>query len=260
MQTVTMRSARQAFSSHRSCPLRVVCVARPQQLSALPQNQNAVAECRQQMSSSVMLGLASVASPLLMSVQSAAATGGEYGILEGRTFALIHPIMNAIILLATGYSAYTGWQWRRARELGEEIRSLKAAAPATTGDAPSPANPDIAAKEQERKSLLAGGPRDKHWYLSSFILSAGVGMAIAGAANTYMRTGKLFPGPHLYAGAFIVALWALAASLVPAMQKGDDNARSAHIALNSIQIGLFLWQVPTGWEIVQKVFQFTSWP
>ncbi|KAJ9528528.1 hypothetical protein QJQ45_020497 [Haematococcus lacustris] len=320
MQAVTMRSARQAFSSHRSCPLRVVCVARPQQLSALPQNQNAVAECRQQMSSSVMLGLASVAAPLLMSVQSAAATGGEYGILEGRTFALIHPIMNAIILLATGYSAYTGWQWRRARELGEEIRSLKAAAPATTGDAPSPANPDIAAKEQvwrqmrgavyisvwrvwrlthrangtgtlqprssqpqllsaeplpvlaavpwlawdacmqERKSLLAGGPRDKHWYLSSFILSAGVGMAIAGAANTYMRTGKLFPGPHLYAGAFIVALWALAASLVPAMQKGDDNARSAHIALNSIQIGLFLWQVPTGWEIVQKVFQFTSWP
>ncbi|GFH32253.1 uncharacterized protein HaLaN_31443, partial [Haematococcus lacustris] len=68
------------------------------------------------------------------------------------------------------------------------------------------------------------------------------------------------PAPVSSQGAFIVALWALAASLVPAMQKGDDNARSAHIALNSIQIGLFLWQVPTGWEIVQKVFQFTSWP
>lgn len=55
--------------------------------------------------------------------------------------------------------------------------------------------------------------------------------------------GKLFPGPHLFAGAGIVALWALAASLVPAMQKGNDTARSAHIALNTLNLGLFIWQV-----------------
>ena len=85
-------------------------------------------------------------------------------------------------------------------------------------------------------------------------------LGIEGAMNTYMRVGKLFPGPHLFAGASIVILWALAAALTPAMQKGNDNARSAHIALNSINVGLFLWQVPTGWEIVLKVFQFTEWP
>ena len=28
--------------------------------------------------------------------------------------------------------------------------------------------------------------------------------------NTYARAGKLFPGPHLYAGAGLVCLWALA--------------------------------------------------
>lgn len=55
--------------------------------------------------------------------------------------------------------------------------------------------------------------------------------------------GKLFPGPHLFAGAAIVALWALAAALVPAMQKGNQNARNAHIALNALNVGLFIWQV-----------------
>ncbi len=77
----------------------------------------------------------------------------------------------------------------------------------------------------------------------SLLLASGVGIAIEGCANTYIRTGRLFPGPHLYAGAFIVALWALAAALVPAMQKGDNNARNAHIALNTVQVLLLLSQV-----------------
>ena len=72
--------------------------------------------------------------------------------------------------------------------------------------------------------------------------------------------GKLFPGPHLFAGAAITVCWALAAALVPAMQKGNDSARSAHIALNCINILLFAWQIPTGFDIVAKVFEFTSWP
>lgn len=55
--------------------------------------------------------------------------------------------------------------------------------------------------------------------------------------------GKLFPGPHLYAGAAIVVLWAGAASLVPAMTKGNEVARTAHITLNSLNLLLFAWQV-----------------
>ncbi len=78
------------------------------------------------------------------------------------------------------------------------------------------------------------------------MLGGGVTVGVAGCFNTYMRTGKLFPGPHLYAGAGIVVLWALAASLVPAMQKGDNNARNAHIALNALNVALFAWQIPTG--------------
>ncbi len=57
------------------------------------------------------------------------------------------------------------------------------------------------------------------------------------------RAGKLFPGPHLYAGAMITVLWGLSAALVPAMQKGNDSARTAHIALNCVNLLLFASQV-----------------
>ena len=79
-------------------------------------------------------------------------------------------------------------------------------------------------------------------------------------STNLLPTGKLFPGPHLYAGAGIAILWAAAAALVPAMQKGDDNARTLHITLNCVNLALFAWQVPTGLDIVAKVFQFTTLP
>ena len=55
-------------------------------------------------------------------------------------------------------------------------------------------------------------------------------------------------------------LWAAAAALVPAMQKGNESARNLHIALNAINVLLFASQIPTGIEIVFKVFEFTTWP
>lgn len=72
--------------------------------------------------------------------------------------------------------------------------------------------------------------------------------------------GKLFPGPHLYAGAAIVTLWGGATAMVPLMAKGNNTARTAHIAMNVTNLALFAWQVPTGLEIVGKVLQFTSLP
>eukprot|EP00882_Tetradesmus_deserticola_P028564 GHRQ01031828.1.p1 GENE.GHRQ01031828.1~~GHRQ01031828.1.p1 ORF type:complete len:129 (+),score=40.65 GHRQ01031828.1:263-649(+) len=113
---------------------------------------------------------------------------------------------------------------------------------------------------QERKELVKGGFRDRHNSMGSLLLGAGVLIGVEGCVNTWMRTGKLFPGPHLFAGAGIVVLWALAAALVPAMQKGDNNARNLHIALNAVNVALFAWQIPTGLEIVGKVFEFTQWP
>ena len=58
----------------------------------------------------------------------------------------------------------------------------------------------------------------------------------------------------------ITVLWAAAAALVPAMQKGNETARNLHIALNGLNVLLFIWQIPTGFDIVLKVFEFTKWP
>jgi hypothetical protein len=57
----------------------------------------------------------------------------------------------------------------------------------------------------------------------------------------------------------VTILWAAAAALVPAMQKGNEAARVGHIALNSINVALFAWQVYTGLDIMVKVWGFTSW-
>lgn len=145
-----------------------------------------------------------------------------------------------------------------------EIKDLKASLPAPGPDGVRPASPalesQIAGLEATRKDLVKGNYRDTHHNWGSLLLALGVLIAIEGPVNTYLRTGKLFPGPHLYAGAGIVVLWAAAAALVPAMQKGDDNARTLHMTLNGLNLCLFAWQVPTGLEIVAKVFEFTTLP
>ena len=94
------------------------------------------------------------------------------------------------------------------------------------------------------------------------ILGLGTAFAIEGPVNTFLRAQKLFPGPHLYAGAGVVVCWAMAASLVPLMEKGgrQDSARIAHMSFNALALGLFTWQLPTGWEITQKVIEKTSFP
>lgn len=66
-------------------------------------------------------------------------------------------------------------------------------------------------------------------------------------------------GSH-FCGTAITVLWAAAAALVPPMQKGSETARNLHIALNVLNVLLFIWQIPTGLDIVFKVFEFTKWP
>lgn len=202
------------------------------------------------------------------SASPALAKGGELGILEGRTAALVHPLAMFLLLATTVYSGYLGWQWRRIRTIGDDIAKLKSEIaalpiPATEGGTPPPPPPQAAKIEElkeTRKIMMKAGYRDKHFNTGSILLGTGILFSIEGAMNTYTRVGKLFPGPHLFAGAGMTALWALSAALVPAMQKGNDAARNAHIALNAANVMLFIWQVPTGLEIVGKVFQFTSWP
>lgn len=218
--------------------------------------------------SSASLSPASLALPFFLDTKDALAVGGEFGILEGRSFALIHPIVMGGLLFYTLWAGYLGWQWRRVRTTQNEISELKRQVKPTpvtpegtpVEAAPSPVELKIQQLSEERKELIKGSYRDRHFNAGSILLGFGVFEAIGGGVNTWLRTGKLFPGPHLFAGAGITVLWAAAAALVPAMQKGNETARSLHIALNAINVVLFLWQIPTGIDIVFKVFEFTKWP
>jgi hypothetical protein len=120
---------------------------------------------------------------------------------------------------------------------------------------------EVTTKAEQRKALVAKDFRDQHWALGSVLLGVGVCFAIEGPVNTFMRAGKLFPGPHVYAGAGVVCMWALAAALVPQMQKGKDWARTGHIGLNVASTALFAYyQIPTGLGIAAKVLENTHFP
>lgn len=214
------------------------------------------------------------------------AKGGEFGLAEGRIISLAHPTIMGVCFLVSLGAAYTGLQWRRIRDLQGEVSELKtqlkapeaALAKLEAGSEEGLVGADAAKasalkaeikeltaqvsdKTSTRKDLISMDFRDRHWALGSVLLGLGVSFAIEGPVNTYMRAGKLFPGPHLYAGAGCVCLWALAAALVPQMQKGKDWARSGHIGLNVASTALFAYyQIPTGLEIAAKVIEKTKFP
>lgn len=195
-------------------------------------------------------GLLFLLPAIFMSLEPAVADS-SYGILAGRTASMLHPITNFALFATSIYSAYLGLQWRRLRDLSEEIKGLGASLPklATTNakfplsDLTSELNSqlrvlsasdeadksgkealirkDLAAIKSSaeldskyleltstRKALQSANLKDKHHLTGSILLGAGVTVSILGAFNTYMRAGRLFPGPHLYAGMAITILWA----------------------------------------------------
>lgn len=65
------------------------------------------------------------------------------------------------LFLYTGYAGWLGWQWRRTRTIGDDIKALKATAPAPTPVAegapmppPSPLGQQITALEAVSRDFL----------------------------------------------------------------------------------------------------------
>lgn len=128
---------------------------------------------------SAMLGISTAAVAASLSLPEAAfAKGGEYGIFEGRIISLAHPTVMAICYAATAWAAFTGFQWRRLREIGNQITELKAeqAGPKKQLDALSEGqtNPSLTAQVAAlqtqideltvtRKDLAGSNLRDKHY-------------------------------------------------------------------------------------------------
>mmetsp|Transcript_30038 Transcript_30038/g.64364 ORF Transcript_30038/g.64364 Transcript_30038/m.64364 type:complete len:298 (+) Transcript_30038:77-970(+) len=221
----------------------------------------------------------------LLSSEVANAAGPDWGIFEGKTGSLLHPVMMFGMLTLSVSTALLGFEWRRQRTIGDEISALKKTLPKFDGassvsealkackaeeevdsaqlsrlQAALPIDAQIKDLQTERKTLAAKGPKDKHYGQGAMLAFLGTVFAIEGPLNTYARAGKLFPGPHLYAGAGLVCLWALAVACVPQMQKGNDVARTVHIGANIGGIGMFLWQLQSGIPILLKVWEKTNWP
>lgn len=137
----------------------------------------------------------------------------------------IHPIMMWALLGLTAYATYLGIQSRRTRT--------------ASGD--------------EKKVLVKGKFALKHHQLGAIILALMVVGNIGGMAVTYINNGKLFVGPHLLAGLAMTGLIAIAAALVPFMQRGNETARMTHISINMLLVGLFGWQAITGMQIMQRI-------
>lgn len=220
---------------------------------------------------------------ILGSTEAANAAGPDWGLFEGRIGSMLHPLAMGSLLLISLSTALMGFQYRRQRTLGDEISALKKTLPSlgeasslsaaiseaeSAGDAARvstlkaamPIQQQIDSLVSERKELAGKNLRDSHFSSGALLAFLGTAFAIEGPLNTYARAGKLFPGPHLYAGAGLVVLWAAAAACVPAMQKGNDTARSLHIAANVTGMGLFLWQVVSGLPIMFKVIELTKFP
>lgn len=144
---------------------------------------------------------------------------------KSKPASLVHPGVMWLMLAGTLYTFYLGYK-------SSTVRSADAAT---------------------RKELLKEKFADRHFKTSSFIFATTTIITFSGMANTYTRAGKLFPGPHLYAGLGIVAAMSVMNSLVPYMQKGKDWARNSHFALAFLVTGLFGWQAKSGMVIVGKL-------
>jgi len=136
-----------------------------------------------------------------------------------------HPAIMFVLLGVCFYALYLGLKSRRIRT----------------------------AEGEEKKQLIQGQFKDRHHKIGSLLLALMVLATIGGMAVTYINNEKLFVQPHLLAGLSMTGLIAVSASLTPLMQKGKEWARSTHIGLNVLLLGLFIWQAFTGVEILIRI-------
>ena len=144
------------------------------------------------------------------------------------TFA--HPLLMLLTLFLALYAGYVGWQYRRIRS--------------TEGE--------------EKKALISKRYNILHHKLGSVFLLLMVAGAVGGMAVTYNNNGKLFVGAHLIAGLGLTFLAALSAALAPLLQQAKEWARITHITVNTLLVGIFVWQTLTGFEIVQRILEQMS--
>lgn len=178
---------------------------------------------------SMYMALLTSLSTLLVNTQPAEAVPeGLVEAFKSIPASLLHPATMWILFATCGYTFYLGYQSSLIRK----------------------------SEPEKRKVLVKAKVTDRHFRIASALFSIMTIATFSGMANTYTRTGKLFPGPHLYAGLGLVALMSVMASFVPYMQKGKDWARNAHFSLAFFAFAFFGWQAKSGMVIVGKLLKW----
>jgi Protein of unknown function (DUF4079) len=129
------------------------------------------------------------------SQMATAAVEPDWGIFEGRTGSLLHPITMGGLFLYASYTAYLGFQYRRQRTIGDEISAIKKTIPVAAKDAdgnelpPSAAvvqaQEQIAALTAERKEISTKAPRDQHFSQGALLAFLGTAFAIEVRPSTF---------------------------------------------------------------------------
>ena len=143
------------------------------------------------------------AASLLLTSAPAWADSPDWGLFEGRTGSLLHPVAMISMFALSASTALLGFQWKRQRTLGDEISSLKKTMPDLQG-ATSAAEAlraaegaevvdasyvrslrggieteaKVAELTRERKELANAGPKDKHFNQGALLLFVGTAFAI----------------------------------------------------------------------------------
>lgn len=183
------------------------------------------------------------------SAQVAMADSPDWGLFEGRTLSLLHPLMMGSLLLYTIYTGLLGFQWRRQRTIGDEIKALQKSLPDLQGaasvkdaiaaakaaeepqasriaalESAVPVEQQIKELQQERKSLVEAGPRDRHY--SQGALLAFLGTAFAIEVRSSCRGGdEIHSNFHSYR--VVTYVFATAGSAEYIRQGGKAVSRSS---------------------------------
>lgn len=137
---------------------------------------------------------AAMMAPMLFTADPALAINREYGILEGTILSMAHPVVMGALFGITAYTGYLGLKWREVRTIPETVKELKLQLPAANAEGirpPSEVENKINELEATRKDLIKGKFSDRHEALGALLLGGGVMFSVAGAFNTYIRTGML---------------------------------------------------------------------
>lgn len=137
-----------------------------------------------------------------------------------------HPLLMWSLLGLSVYALYLGGKIRQIRTADKDVR----------------------------KELVKKNFNSRHYVAGAILLALMVAGNLGGMAITYINNGKLFVGPHLLVGLSMTGMIAIAAALVPFMQKGNTVARYTHITINIALLGLFGWQALTGMDILNRIW------